>query len=231
MRNLGRPASGIILESDRQTHCAAVNKERANLYPTARQSCSGTCCSSAIGLLPRQSRQASLIPRHSLVVQSCQSIRRASNWLSSEKLPVQSVTALFYSRGGFKGIVRALISFCFLEGGIKLVNPKRHWSRGRKRRRFGEVLRLPSLRFTVYFILSVNEFAASRERCNVKSRICTISTLTLKRKTREHVSFLFTSLVISWEWINTFKVRHALSCIMSVSPYSVPCAWSCFSGL
>lgn len=77
----------------------------------------------------------------------------------------------------------------------------------RKRRCFSEVLGLPSLRFTVYFILSVNEFAASRERCNVKSRICTISTLALERKARERVSFLFTSLVISWEWINTFKVR------------------------
>lgn len=98
-----------------------------------------------------------------------------------------------YSQGGFKGIVRALISFYFLEGGTTRAYPERYWPIVRKRRRFGEVLRLPSLRFTVYFILSVNEFAASRERCNVKSRICTISTLTLKRKTREHVSFLFTA--------------------------------------
>lgn len=89
MRNLGRPASGINLASHRQTHCAAVNKERASLYTTARQSCSGTCCSSAIGLLPRQSRQASSIQRHSLVVWPCHSNRRASHWLSSEKLPVQ----------------------------------------------------------------------------------------------------------------------------------------------
>lgn len=107
------------------------------------------------------------------------------------------MAVLSYPQGGFKGIVTALISFYFLEGGIKLVNPKRHWSIVRKRRRFGEALRVPSLRFTVYFILSVNEFAASRERCNVKNRICTIRTLTLKRKTRGHVSFPFTSLVIS----------------------------------
>lgn len=94
----------------------------------------------------------------------------------------KGVAALSYSQGGFKGIVRALISFCFLEGGTTRVYPKRHWSIVRKRRRFGEVLRLPSLLFTVYFILSVIEFAASRERCNVKSRICPISPLTLKKK-------------------------------------------------
>lgn len=140
MRNLGRPAS------DR--HTALLSTKSAHISTPPRDS----PAAAPAALLPLACCHVNLDKRHPF---------HAIHWsFSPVNLTVahligcrarsrqcKGVAALSYSRGGFKGIVSALISFYFLEGGIKLLNPKRHWSIVRKCRRFGEVLRLPSLRF------------------------------------------------------------------------------------